>query len=69
MDAGTRARTLRNLYQKFTKQDVGFMMPLFGVLSADNGGCRGPKKKFYSPDNLYGCQDEDAINAILPIGK
>jgi len=35
------------------------------VLYKDNGGCRGPKKKFYSPDNAYSCKDEDVINNIL----
>jgi hypothetical protein len=65
MDAGKRQQTLANLYQKFTSQNMGFMMPFFGVLSNDNAGCRGPKKKFYSPDNKYDCKDENAINKIL----
>jgi hypothetical protein len=65
MDAGKRQQTLSDLYQKFTSQNMGFMMPFFGVLSNDNEGCRGPKKKFYSPDNGYGCKDEDMINKIL----
>jgi len=69
MDAGKREQTLKNLYQKFTSQNMGFMLPFFGVLSNDNEGCRGPKKKFYSPDNKYGCKDEDMINAILAGGK
>jgi hypothetical protein len=69
MDAGKRQETLKNLYQKFTSQNVGFMMPFFGVLANENGGCRGPKKKFYSPDNEYDCKDENAINAILAGGK
>jgi hypothetical protein len=65
MNDAIRAATLQNLYKKFTSQDMGFLMPYFGVLANDNGGCRGPKKKFYSPDNKYGCKDEDIINAIL----
>lgn len=65
MDKETRARTLKNLYNYFTSRNMGFLMPFFGVLDPENGGCRGPKKKFYSPDNQYGCQDEDAINEIL----
>lgn len=40
-------------------------MPYFGVLDKNNGGCYGPKKRYYSPDNAYGCRDEGAINAIL----
>ena len=69
MNADDRALTLRTLHRKFMAKNVGFMMPLFGVLYADNGGCRGPKKKFYSPDNQYGCHDEDVINAILMGGR
>ncbi|HBI33919.1 MAG TPA: hypothetical protein DEA43_04125 [Candidatus Moranbacteria bacterium] len=65
MDQEKRARTLDSLYKKFSAQKMGFMMPYFGVLYKDNGGCRGPKKKFYSPDNSYSCKDEDAINNIL----
>lgn len=60
-----RAETLKNLYQKFSSSKTGFMMPYFGVLANENGGCRGPKKKFYSPDNAYTCKDENAINKIL----
>lgn len=41
------------------------MMPYFGVLDKNNGGCYGPEKKYYSPDNRYGCRDEDTINKIL----
>jgi hypothetical protein len=69
MSAEKRAETLNNLYQKFTTQNMGFMMPFFGVLDNNNGGCRGPKKKFYSPDNAYSCKDENVINAILSKGK
>ena len=64
-----RAETLENLYKKFTSQNMGFMMPFMGVLDNNNGGCRGPKKKFYSPDNAYTCKDEDAINKILAGGN
>lgn len=65
MDQNTRAATLSNLYQKFKAQNMGFMLPMFGVLDKDNGGCRGPKKGFYSADNSYTCKDEQAINDIL----
>jgi hypothetical protein len=60
-----RAETLRNLYQYFTAKKMGFLMPFFGVLDRENGGCYGPKKRFYSPDNRYGCRDEEVINEIL----
>ncbi|EKE18895.1 MAG: hypothetical protein ACD_9C00204G0002 [uncultured bacterium] len=60
-----RAETLKNLYVKFSSKNMGFMMPYFGVLYKDNGGCYGPKKRFYSPDNDYSCKDENAINKII----
>lgn len=60
-----RAETLENLYRKFDQGNTGFLMPYFGVLYKDNGGCYGPKKRFYSPDNEYSCKDEDVINKIL----
>ncbi|OGI24361.1 MAG: hypothetical protein A2194_01985 [Candidatus Moranbacteria bacterium RIFOXYA1_FULL_44_8] len=65
MSTEKRAETLRKLHKKFTSQNMGFLMPYFGVLDTSNGGCFGPKKRYYSPDNAYGCRDEDAINAIL----
>jgi hypothetical protein len=65
MSADQRARTLENLHKKFTSQDMGFLMPYFGVLHTENGGCFGPKKRFYSPSNAYLCRDEDAIDKIL----
>ena len=65
MTPQVRTQTLQTLYQKFSAKNMGFMMPYFGVLDADNGGCRGPKKKFYSPDNAYGCKDENVIDSIL----
>ena len=65
MDQAKRAETLRSLYDYFTSRDMGFLMPFFGVLDRENGGCYGPKKRFYSPDMEYSCQDENAINAIL----
>lgn len=65
MDAQTRKNTLNNLYQKFTSQKMGFLMPVLAPLYGDNGGCYGPKKKFYSSSNKYKCKDEDTINTIL----
>jgi hypothetical protein len=65
MDQGTRINTLKNLYKKFTSQDVGFLMPYLATIHKENGGCHGPMKRFYSPDNKYSCKDEDAMKAIL----
>lgn len=65
MDKSTRAKTLQDLHEKFSTKKTGFMMPYFGVLYKDNGGCKGPKKRYYSPDNSYSCQDEGMINKIL----
>jgi len=65
MNKDVRAKTLKNLYDKFATKKTGFLMPYFGVLYKDNNGCKGPKKRFYSPDNSYTCQDEGVINKIL----
>ncbi len=68
MDKETRSKTLTNIYKYFISRNMGFLMPMFGVLDKENGGCYGPKKRYYSPDNKYSCQDEDVINKIL-LGK
>jgi hypothetical protein len=65
MSKDLRAKTLKNLYEKFSTKKTGFMMPYFGVLYKDNDGCRGPKKRYYSPDEAYTCGDEKAITKIL----
>lgn len=65
MDHETRIKTLKNLYQYFTSRDMGFLMPFLAVISRDNGGCHGPSKQFYSPDNKYSCDDENDINRIM----
>jgi hypothetical protein len=65
MPQDDRIATLKSLYQKFTSQGVGFMMPFLTVINQDNGGCWGPNKNFYSPSNKYRCKDEAAINAIM----
>ncbi|MFA5925820.1 MAG: hypothetical protein WC831_02705 [Parcubacteria group bacterium] len=65
MSPAKRAETLDKLYKKFTSKNMGFLMPFFGVLDKDNGGCHGPKKRFYSPDNSYDCRDEGVINKIM----
>ncbi len=65
MNEDLRHRTLQSLYNKFTSQGVGFLMPLITPLPKDNGGCHGPRKSFYSPSMKYGCKDLDTINKIL----
>ncbi|MFA6285489.1 MAG: hypothetical protein WC643_03115 [Parcubacteria group bacterium] len=65
MSASKRAATLQNLYGFFKQKNMGFLMPYFGVLYKDNGGCFGPKKRFYSPSDAYSCKDEKTINKIL----
>lgn len=69
MTPETRAATLQKLYAYFTKKNMGFLMPYFGVLYKDNNGCYGPKKRFYSPDNSYSCKDEGVIDGILKTQK
>lgn len=65
MSQKERATTLENLYKYFSKKEMGFLMPFFGVLDKTNGGCYGPKKRYYSPDKKYSCDDEKTINKIL----
>jgi hypothetical protein len=65
MDQKTRINTLKNLYSYFTSRNMGFMMPYLATINKDNGGCWGPKKRFYSPDNKYNCQDENFISDIF----
>lgn len=65
MDKTGRDATLKKLYDYFTSRNMGFLMPILTPLYPDNGGCYGPKKEFYSPDNHYKCQDESAINTIM----
>jgi hypothetical protein len=66
MNQANRIATLRNLYQKFTSQNMGFLMPFLAVLNHENGGCSGPNKNFYTPSNKYNCNDEAMINQIMP---
>jgi len=60
-----RARTLKKLHTSFTEKNIGFLLPMLATLYKENGGCEGPKKRFYSASNKYSCQDEDVINQIL----
>ncbi|MFA6973671.1 MAG: hypothetical protein WC238_02975 [Parcubacteria group bacterium] len=60
-----RIATLKNLYQKFTGENVGFLMPFLATLNRENDGCYGPNKNFYAPSDKYKCKDEAAINRIM----
>lgn len=65
MSVSKRAATLKKLYVFFKQKNMGFFMPYFGVLDTTNGGCFGPKKRFYSPSDAYSCKDESVIGKIL----
>ncbi|MFA6047898.1 MAG: hypothetical protein WCV59_05035 [Parcubacteria group bacterium] len=65
MDQKTRVNTLKHLYNYFTMRDMGFMMPYLATINKNDDGCYGPKKRFYSPDNKYSCQDENFISDIF----
>lgn len=65
MNHTTRIQTLENLHNFFIPRKMGFMMPFLATINKTIGGCYGPMKRFYSPDNKYTCKDEDQINAIL----
>lgn len=69
MDHETRIKTLSNLYYYFTSRNMAFLMPFLATINKKNGGCYGPMKRFYSPDNKYSCNDENEINAILKGGR
>lgn len=69
MDTDRRHHTLRTLHQKFTAQNVGFLLPTLTPLPQDNGGCHGPRRRFYSAHMKYGCPDLMAINAIINDAK
>ncbi|MCX6761580.1 MAG: hypothetical protein NTY33_01930 [Candidatus Moranbacteria bacterium] len=66
MDQDTRIKTLDSLYHKFTDQNMGFLMPFLAVLNHENDGCYGPNKSFYVPSKKYRCDDESAINKLMP---
>ena len=65
MNKGERSATLKRLHAYFASRKVGFLMPMLATLHKDNGGCSGPKKRFYSASQKYSCQDEEMINTIL----
>jgi hypothetical protein len=65
MSKEQREATTRKLHQYFTGKDMGFLIPYLTRLHVDNGGCVGPAKRFYTPDDRYHCDDEAAWNSIL----
>jgi hypothetical protein len=65
MDKAKRTNVLERLHKYFVSKDMGFLMPMMATLNKDNGGCRGPKKGFYSASDAYTCQDESVINSVL----
>lgn len=69
MNSSERQTTLKRLHAHFTSQNMGFLMPMLATLHRDNGGCSGPKKRFYSASRKYSCEDEEAINEILLKGR
>jgi hypothetical protein len=64
-----RENVLKNLYTYFTSRDFGFLMPMLAILNKASDGCYGDKKKYYSADYKYSCQDEGIINSILEKAK
>lgn len=69
MDKATRIQTLSYFYRFFTSRNMGFLMPYLAVVYPENGGCYGPNRNFYSPDNKYSCKDENEITAIFQGNK
>lgn len=65
MDQEERETTLRRMHRYFAARNTGFLMPMLATLYEENGGCRGPKKRFYSASKKYSCADEGTINEIL----
>ncbi|NTW76019.1 MAG: hypothetical protein HGB34_03900 [Candidatus Moranbacteria bacterium] len=65
MSADKRHETTARLHEYFTSKGIGFLLPYLSRLHVDNGGCVGPAKRFYTPDDRFSCDDEDAWNFIL----
>lgn len=65
MDREIRHETTARLYDYFTDRDIGFLLPYVARLHRDNGGCHGPAKRYYTPDDRYDCDDEDEWNDIM----
>ncbi|MBD3300688.1 MAG: hypothetical protein GF347_05035 [Candidatus Moranbacteria bacterium] len=65
MSQEKRAQTLEKLYNYFTGQGHGFLLPFMTALPLNNGGCYGEKERYYSANKKYSCDDEGAINEIL----
>lgn len=65
MDAKTRQKTTKRLHSYFTAKGVGFLLPFLTPLPEENGGCEGPAKRYYTPDDRFSCDDERTWNGIL----
>ncbi|MBP9751266.1 MAG: hypothetical protein KBD19_00200 [Candidatus Moranbacteria bacterium] len=65
MSKEKREETTRRLHTYFIGKDMGFLLPYLARLHVDNGGCTGPGKRYYTPDDRYHCDDEAAWNRIL----
>ncbi|MEI6650775.1 MAG: hypothetical protein WCL23_05080 [Candidatus Moraniibacteriota bacterium] len=65
MSADQRHETTARLHRYFNSKGVGFLLPFLARLNVDNGGCVGPAKRYYTPDDRFSCDDEDAWNEIL----
>jgi len=65
MSEDDRHATTARLHSYFNSKGVGFLLPYLTPLAKENGGCVGPGKKFYTPDDRFSCDDESAWNKIL----
>jgi hypothetical protein len=65
MSKERREETTKRLHEYFTGKNMGFLLPYLARLHVDNGGCTGPGKRYYTPDDRYHCDDEAAWTEIL----
>ncbi|HWQ59581.1 MAG TPA: hypothetical protein VN420_00320 [Candidatus Fimivivens sp.] len=65
MNDDERHAVTARLHSYFTGKGVGFLVPYLARLHADNGGCVGPSRRFYTPDGRFTCDDQDAWDKIL----
>ena len=65
MDEVDRHAATARLHTYFVSKNVGFLLPFLAPLAKENGGCIGPSRHYYTADDKFSCNDEDAWNAIL----
>jgi len=65
MNEVDRHAATARLHSYFNAKGVGFLLPFLAPLAKENGGCVGPSRRYYTPDDKFSCNDEDAWNAIL----